>query len=156
MLERTRKKLREAEFFLQALTGAEPEVFRQEPEAADFYLSAFLTAGRSVTFALRKEQNVEYEAWKPGWFAKLAPDDATLMKFFVDQRNQVQKEGELDFAVTLKTVSLGEFLQDFYSQGGNLLFDGNAGNAAADLSKSREAIRRPIRGHGSRGLQNIS
>jgi hypothetical protein len=47
MLEQTQKKLREAEFFLGQLRA---EAHR-EPEVFDYYLSAFVSAGRSVTFA---------------------------------------------------------------------------------------------------------
>ena len=53
---RANKKLREAEFFLRHLEGAvDAHVSADNPEVAEFYFSAFLSAARSVTFTLEAE-----------------------------------------------------------------------------------------------------
>ena len=135
MLERTRKKLREADYFLGALTSSQPGAFNKEPEAADFHLSAFVTAARAVTFVLRKEQGGVYETWKLGWFANLTADDKALMDFFVERRNEVQKEGDFEYDVTVRTVSLGEFLKEFYAQGGTFYSTGMPGTPQPTFQK---------------------
>ena len=57
MIEATQKKLREARFFVRLLNQVSQEAVRNEPEAFEFYLSAFLLAARSTTFALQYEEN---------------------------------------------------------------------------------------------------
>jgi len=122
MLERTHKKLREAGYFLRLMSANSGKWFRQEPEAVDFYISAFVSAARSVTFVLRKECPTEYERWAPGWFARLAQQDAaaaTLADFFIDQRNKGQKEGGGDLEVIETEVSLAQFLHETAMEGGH-------------------------------------
>jgi hypothetical protein len=118
----TRKKLREAGFFLRLLAGvSKPSVMSPEPEAADFYLSAFLSAARAVPLALKKERTTEWNAWNhEHWFALLSESDGKLWDFFVEQRNKVHKEGGPDITVTVTSVSLIEFMQEVYRQGGNV------------------------------------
>ena len=53
MIEATLKKLREAKFFLSLLNRESQKTVRNGPESFEFYLNAFLSAARSVTFALR-------------------------------------------------------------------------------------------------------
>jgi hypothetical protein len=67
----TERKLREAAFFLPLMTAEERKAARPEPEAFGFYLSAFLSAGRSVTFVLQKEAGGElvYRPWHDAWAA---------------------------------------------------------------------------------------
>ncbi|GAF68271.1 unnamed protein product, partial [marine sediment metagenome] len=47
MINATQKKLREARFFLQHLNMEGRKVGCNEPEAFEFFLSAFLSAARS-------------------------------------------------------------------------------------------------------------
>jgi len=55
--EATRRKLREAGFFLEKLTTADRDVLEaHHPEEVDYYLSAFLSAACAVPSALRKER----------------------------------------------------------------------------------------------------
>lgn len=63
MLDDTRTKLREAEFFLRQLANVHSAILRIEPEASAFYLSAFLTAGRSVGDYIEAEGGDDYRAW---------------------------------------------------------------------------------------------
>ena len=60
------KKLREARFFLNKMTEHERLAF-DDKEPFDFYLSAFLNAGRTVDYRLRYEQAAVYPNWRIGW-----------------------------------------------------------------------------------------
>jgi hypothetical protein len=135
-LDRTCKKLCEAEFFLGQLSAENSRVLNRQPEAADFYLSAFFTAARSVTFILRIENPNEYEMRSRNWFAGLSTEDRDLVDFFSNQRNTVQKEGAADG--TFMTVSLIEFMQDVYRRGGNVLVaDGVGATSQPPFTKSK-------------------
>jgi hypothetical protein len=87
MIEATQKKLRETQFFLRLLFNADQEVVRTEPEAFEFYLNAFLSAARSVTFALQYEERDKYEEWFPDWGNNLSEEDRQLLDFLKKQRN---------------------------------------------------------------------
>ena len=92
MIERTRKKLREAAFFLSHL---QREVGVSTPaspvETIEFYLSAFLSAARSVTTVLQSEAPAVYPAWSPGWRASLTVPERELLAEFTDARNRALK-----------------------------------------------------------------
>jgi hypothetical protein len=94
-------------------------VLNQESEVAEYYLSAFFTAARSVTFILRIEKPDDYETKSRNWYAGLSAEDHDLMDFLVNQRNKVKKEDAVEG--TFLTVSLIEFMQDVYRRGGNVL-----------------------------------
>jgi len=113
MIDATQKKLREAHFFLQKLL-AESKVFvRNEPEAFQFYLSAFLSAARSVTFALQCEEKEKYDNWSPSWFTIQSEGDQKLCKFMVTQRNVEQKRGGADVSVTWEFIPVTEVRTDY-------------------------------------------
>ena len=57
----TQKKLREARLY-DLLASEEQQLMRQNGEASDFYLSAFLAAARSVSWVL---ENKEKPRFKP-------------------------------------------------------------------------------------------
>ncbi|MBI3695603.1 MAG: hypothetical protein HY238_12290 [Acidobacteria bacterium] len=104
MIDVTQRKLREAEFFLWHLVDDGQKAVRNEPEAFGFYLSAFLSAGRSVTFALQYEEKAKYDKWFPHWFGNLSAEDQNLLKFSKDQRNSEQKRGGADVTVIWEYV----------------------------------------------------
>ncbi len=120
--EATRKKLREAAFFLRQLADvSHATVMSPEPEASEFYLSAFLSAVRAVQWALKMERTAEWNAWNhEHWFALLSDGDRKLWEFFVDQRNKVHKQGGPEITITVTPVSLFEFMQEVSRQGGHL------------------------------------
>ena len=90
---RVRKKLREARFFLGKMADRAQMAFG-EHEESDFYLSAFLSAGRSVDYRLRHEQGATYSTFRVSWDNALSPDKQRLMKFMVDDRNdEVHESG---------------------------------------------------------------
>jgi hypothetical protein len=116
-LPQTRRKLREVQFFFEKLkAAAKPKAFnihhpshlaltvrvnagkdvklRINTEEFGFYLSAFLSAARSVTWVLQNESKERYDAFYPGWLKALADDDHELLVKMNDQRvNEVHKLG---------------------------------------------------------------
>jgi len=84
----TARKLREARFFLGHMQAEERKPIRQAPEAFPFYLSAFLSAARSITFVLQAELGGE-ERYRPlfdKWLNGRDEDERDLLKFMNDQR----------------------------------------------------------------------
>jgi len=103
--EATLKKLREAGFFLRLLADLSNDgLVTREPEAAEFYASAFLSAARAVPWALHKERTAAWNAWIDGWRSRLSDSDREIWKFLVDQRNKVHKEGGPNITVTARSV----------------------------------------------------
>ena len=74
----TDRKLREAGYFLRCVCdkAAAPV---GNPEEVLHLLSAFLSAGRSVTFVLQAEAKDEYDAWFPGWQGGLSSEEQRLL-----------------------------------------------------------------------------
>jgi hypothetical protein len=63
-------------------------------EPFDYYLSAFLSAGRTVDYRLRHEHGAIYKPWRKAWDATLSPADAGLINFMIDDRNvEVHESG---------------------------------------------------------------
>jgi hypothetical protein len=93
MLEYTRKKLREARFFLARLEQEVRSGGANPTEAVEFYLSAFLAAGRSVTTVLQSEEPDLYPAWSPKWRASLTKANRQLLAKFATARNRALKRG---------------------------------------------------------------
>ena len=94
------------------------------PEAADFYLSAFLSAARAVQWTLKKERTAEWDAWNhQGWFLPLTTDEGVLWDFMVDQRNNVHKEGGPELTYTITPVSMMEFMREQSLQGNQMFFN---------------------------------
>jgi hypothetical protein len=104
MIEATQKKLREAQYFLHRLLNEGQKPLHNESEEFAFCLSAFLSAARSVTFALQYEEKANYDGWFLPWFEKLSAEDQDLFGFLKDQRNNVQKRGGAD------VISASEFV----------------------------------------------
>ena len=105
-IEGVEKKLREAQFFLNKMIEHERMAFR-EKERFDFYLSAFLNAGRTVDYRLRYEQAATYPTWRTGWDAKLTQLQQDLMKFMIDDRNDEVHEGGSSRTVTTENREFG-------------------------------------------------
>ena len=103
-IDLTKKKLREAKFFLQLLEQASQAFVLNDPESFEFYLSAFLSAARSVTFVLQHEEKEKYDAWFPDWFESLVPEHGELLDFLKDKRNMVLKQGYTGMGTTWEYV----------------------------------------------------
>jgi hypothetical protein len=93
-LTRVHKKLAEAQFFLGKITEQDRRIMGDR-EPFDYYLSAFLSAGRTVDCRLRHEQPAIYPEWRTRWDASsLGPQENSLIKFMVDDRNdEVHESG---------------------------------------------------------------
>ena len=85
-IEATKTKLAEADFFYRKLCAAQQRVFSNEPEAFGCYLSAFLSAARSVSLVLQAEQKQKYDEWFASWKESLPSDEQALLINFNEQR----------------------------------------------------------------------
>jgi hypothetical protein len=86
------KKIREAAFFLQKMKQLEDLAFG-DSERFDFYLSAFLSAARSIDYRLRHDHSPEYPIWRETWNAQ-NPQHQTLLKFMAgDRAAEVHESG---------------------------------------------------------------
>jgi hypothetical protein len=105
-IPKTLKKLREARFFLGWMAKAANST-DVEREDFEFYLSAFLSAGRSVTFALQHELKQEgYRGRFEAWQKTLSEEDRQLLDFFVGQRNVALKRGDADVEAQIEMVPM--------------------------------------------------
>ena len=142
-IERGQKKLRETEFFYRALRAERERTWRPEPEAMDFYLSAFLSSARSVTLALQKDQKVQYDAWFPDWFVNtLTDEERTRMDFLRDQRNSNLKEGETASSSGTEQVPISELQRELALGGGSYRVWGSSipGTALQPTTVSRRVL----------------
>lgn len=109
--EVAKKKLREAAFFLAEMSKREGSPRLDREEEFGYCLSAFLSAARSVSFVLRKENPLAFEAIRDEWLRSM--DDTTRMMtdFMRDQRNAALKEGtvaadqEVEQVPTLRVIA---------------------------------------------------
>lgn len=87
------ERLLEADFFVRRLGRANPDV-------AGYFLNAFLSAARSVTFLLQKEMAhvPGFPAWWEGQRATLGQDK--MARFFLELRNFSQKAGRVSLVGT--------------------------------------------------------
>jgi len=139
--EATRKKLREAAFFLCKLAEVDRALLNHdEPEDADFYLSAFLTAARAVQFALHKERAKDWEAWIGGWVSTRTPDQLKSYDYLVDQRNKVEKQGGPEITITVSTVSVQEFMREVGNRGASFFMTQMPGLPPPTFSKQTTTL----------------
>ena len=115
MIEQTKKKLREAQFFHGHLIRESERFIRPEPEAFDFYLSAFLSAARSITFALQAEEKKKYDGWFSSWRASLTQEEQNLLRFMKDQRNAELKTLGAETVTSVEFVPISELRQEQHS-----------------------------------------
>ncbi|TAH48319.1 MAG: hypothetical protein EYC68_21560 [Chloroflexota bacterium] len=86
-------KIEEAEFFLEKLQFRNTDFMQFDFKTAYYYLSAFLSATRSITFCLHASLNdlENFESWYQEQQKKLKESD--LAQFFLEARNLSQKVG---------------------------------------------------------------
>jgi hypothetical protein len=75
-------------------------------ERFDCFLSAFLSAGRTVDYRLRHEQKAIYKPWRKAWDAGLTPEQNSLSKFMVDDRNDEVHESGSSRSVAQEDITL--------------------------------------------------
>ena len=90
-IEATQKKLREARFFLRQIEVENRRAVRNEPEAFDFYFSAFVSAARSVTLTLQSEEKAKYDQWFSGWLSARSEEDRQLLNLMKSQRGMTSR-----------------------------------------------------------------
>jgi hypothetical protein len=91
----SRVKLREAAYFLTGMCQRNGTERLDMAEEFGYFLSAFLSAARSVSFVLHKENSDTYPAIRDEWLASLDPVSAQLCRDMVEHRNTALKQGEL-------------------------------------------------------------
>ena len=104
-LARVHNKIAEAHFFLYQMNEQERRLIGDR-QPFDYYLSAFLNAGRTVDYRLRHEQPATYPAWRTAWDAGLTPQEKALIKFMVDDRNDEVHESGSSRSVAEESVPL--------------------------------------------------
>jgi hypothetical protein len=131
-LARVYKKLAEAQFFLENMTKQERRIMGDR-EPFDYYLSAFLSAARTVDYRLRHEQAAIYPAWRTTWDASLTPQEDSLMKFMVDDRNVEVHESGSSRRVGQEDIEFSTGTHRI--EGGIMDISGPPGMSAAYVSK---------------------
>jgi hypothetical protein len=109
MIEKTQMKLGEAQFFYRKMVR---ESERAMSEAFGYYLSAFVSAARSVGYRLQNEEKARYDAWYPGWEASLTDEERQRWKFMHKQRTEELKVKGAETELEWEDVPLFEPRQD--------------------------------------------
>jgi len=105
------RKLREAAFFLGKLAERSRLAFG-EREEFDFYLSAFLSAARSLDYRLRHEEDPTYSTFRAEWNTGLSTDKQALVKFMVDDRNLEVHESGSSRVQAEERIAIGSSYRD--------------------------------------------
>lgn len=142
MLELTRKKFREAGYFLALLKQQDNRIFRPEPEARDFYLSAFLSAARSVGDVVQVEESDRYRVWFEKRRETLTAEEQEILKFTKRQRVESVHVRGPDVETQVTTVPITELQQEIHAAGGSLFFNagGVPGNPAPTPTTQRTTM----------------
>lgn len=102
-----RRKLRETLFFFLHLCD-EKTALKPEAEDLAFFLSAFLSAGRSV-IEFFERQDRYYGGWFHGWKMSLVNGDRKLLNDIAHQRNLEVHEGSAHIIPQFEPVSATGF-----------------------------------------------
>jgi hypothetical protein len=121
LIEATQDKLAEARSFLRHLKDEAGKVVRQDPAAFGHYLSAFISAARSVPWVLQHEEKAKYDAWLPTWDATLTNEERELLKFTNERRVDETKRKGAETSINWKYVSIYELPTEQYR-----MFEGSA------------------------------
>jgi hypothetical protein len=120
------KKIAEARFFLRKMAEYERRIIGDR-EPFDYYLSAFLSAGRTIDYRLRHEQSALYTHWREAWDAHLTPEESCLIKFMVDDRNDEVHESGSSRTIAQDAVEFS--IGTHHVDGGTLTIGGHPGIA---------------------------
>jgi hypothetical protein len=132
LIEATQDKLAEARFFLRHLQDEAGKVVRQDPAAFGHYLSAFVSAARSVPWVLQNEEKAKYDAWLPKWDDHLTNQERELLKFTNERRVDETKRKGADTSINWKYVSIYELPTEQYR-----MFEGSAQVSPLTLKDAR-------------------
>jgi hypothetical protein len=89
----TEKKLREAQFFAGEIDTARRTREPECKEAIDFYLSAFLSAARSVYHVLKSKAPTVFPRWCDEWLARQSQEERNTFNAIRTGRDRSLKEG---------------------------------------------------------------
>lgn len=110
MIERTKDQLEEARFFLHHLQDERAKHARpNKPPLAHFrfYLSAFLSAARSVRWVLQSEEK-KYDAWCGSWNERVTETENAVFKLITEMRNSSVKRGHVEMTSRMEEVPIRE------------------------------------------------
>jgi hypothetical protein len=111
-MRRTRQKLDEAAYFLHRIQEHYFDALEDDGRPLIYYVSAFVSAARSVTWIMRNEYG-DVNGWRLWYDAKRPPaEDAILLRRFTDVRNRSQKAEPLRVGIRLYTSAKGEGVPD--------------------------------------------
>lgn len=128
------QKLREAKFFLGHMSCTTSTV-TQEPEHFAFFLSAFVSAARSVTFVMQESNKKLYDGLFPSGDFDLEAEDERLFRHMNDCRSEVVKrQGN---ANTLDRPDEIEVPGEYRDESGRFIMTGPPGSPPMTLKKSR-------------------
>jgi hypothetical protein len=116
-IEATKIKLAEAEFFFHKLAHAEQG---NEAAAFGFYLSAFLSAARSVSLVLQAEEKERYDRWFEGWRTSLSVEERSLLTNFNEQRVATVHRKGADVNYEQEAISTADFFLAVSKQGAHI------------------------------------
>lgn len=147
-IERTHKKLREAQFFLGHLQSHAGTPFDKR-EPLDFCLSAFLNACYSVQEVLQVETKIKspvYKEWYECWKASLEASDKELFPFMIEkssgQRSKEVHTTGAEYKIEKKEISLYEYYMLYGDRFGRIqVFDSPyplTGNAPPTFTKHEQ------------------
>jgi len=105
MIERTQRRLRQAQFFYEHLLDP-PRTTTIGSEAFLFYHNAFIQAARSVTWTLKNEEPEKWKAWEPKWRAKRTLDEQELLDITNELRIVEAKKGGANLYVEMAQEAL--------------------------------------------------
>jgi hypothetical protein len=109
MAELTKDKLNEARFLLSKLLQQQAEQAQpHKPPSEEFryYLSAFASAARSVTWVLQSEEREKYDAWSSSWDAQRLEEYHALLELTNDMRNSAVKRGRIETVSRSEEVAI--------------------------------------------------
>lgn len=136
MLEATHKKLSEAKFFLEKFAAEERDILRQNSEAGEYYLSAFLAAARSAGDIVAAEAGDEYRRW---WLRRketLTDDERNLLRVTNQQRVATIHIRGVDVNHQSRTVPLHKLQAELRRKGGDLQYSHLPGTPAPTTSET--------------------
>ena len=87
------KKLREAQFFAGKIDAARTARDPECAEGIDFYLSAFLSAARSIWHVLKAEAPTVFPRWCDEWLARQSQEERDTFHAIRTGRDHSLKEG---------------------------------------------------------------
>lgn len=114
-----------------------------DPDEFTTKLNACVQAARSVTFVLQKEHSKSdgFAEWYEPWRARLRADP--LMRWLVDARNAIEKEGDLETASeAVVTLAMGAAEQKLRTLDVPPLLPPSLIAAAIDVGELEDSVRR--------------